>query len=1001
MGMSSSSGGDGGRFTSTNMRSHHRDRYDFQSYHHGDHVYDQRQRSIEISNNININIDNSNSNSNSNSDSDNINANENISNSNNVHAHNNTANNVIGSLQTFLSSHGNNNDSNTLTKMLENEMWFDAYLRCLTYPQECLPVIKRRSKQNHLIYSNTPLGIACRKFNNKMVFVPPLFHEHFIRNDCKDDCDYSDGGDNDEVGDGYDYGGGAGGAGEEDDSSSFTHVNVNSSLQQIQMQMQMQTGQQEHQRFHQHRHQQQRQGQGQCQSQPQPYITQLDIIKALFQACPYQIRCNQIRVGQTPLLDILSNTNGTMEVTKFMIHADKDLALYGANTNILDNNQKVNGSDNDSLSGIMNMEVDEDMNVNVNTTSPSLNLNVMAIGRRDGNGLLPLHHLIGQVHRNTIIEPEQFKALSLIEYITQCYPDLLKHRCHHQGTESESESKKNASPNNNKNKNNVNINNNVIDRNKDIDKDEKEYISPLIHLLSQKAGSQKITDSRCTLTSHNLRMSRIMRCAKILLNASPLLIKTKSVMTYCTPLHMALRNGYGDNVELIKVLLQYDHIVHRDNIYGCDYCSSGCNSGCGSRRSSGYQLTQRNKFGDLPFHILATVGVSIETWRIMFDHVSEVLDGNIYSHNLKCRTSSHHRDPVDGPPPFIWTVNKHGYTILHLAWMRQINGSGMYPMSYTRNLHVLHREKIYYSTLKEGVNRVLSTMTMTMNDRLSNSLVSANDNAAADADYWIRLDTVARDILGPFWNIVKLFLRNVRAANDPNKSRTTGTDTDFQNFLHATCSLSGALLPRPIFSLIAKTFKHQAREVDSFGRLPLHYLCASFSTVKESLYYIVPSNSIGWYVTDDCYSSSNSNLNLTSSKVKVPAKKCVVEQLLALNREAASVHDNNGFFPLHLAMNSEEWLEFKVKGSDPNVDVDIDMYKRWSQRRAFGHCVFDWTLLVRLVAVASPDVLALPVPKMNLYPFMILATHSLGSLDIGFSLLRMMPTTCKIGTIQL
>ena len=59
---------------------------------------------------------------------------------------------------------------NMLTSLLENEMWFEAYMRCNTHPFECLPVALKTKK--HVIYSHTPLGIACRKFTNKLVQIP-------------------------------------------------------------------------------------------------------------------------------------------------------------------------------------------------------------------------------------------------------------------------------------------------------------------------------------------------------------------------------------------------------------------------------------------------------------------------------------------------------------------------------------------------------------------------------------------------------------------------------------------------------------------------------------------------------------------------------------------------------------------------------------------------------------------------------------------------------------
>ena len=637
---------------------------------------------------------------------------------------------------------------NMLTSLLENEMWFEAYMRCISHPFECLPVALKTKR--HVIYSHTPLGIACRKFTNKLVLIP----------------------------------------------SEPTSV-MASGLKK------------------------------------QSLISQLTIIKALYYACPCQLRCNQMKVGLTPLLDIICNPYATTEVTKFLIDADRS--------------QERDMMSKEAKS-MMNME----------------KMNDMAIGRLDSNKLLPFHHLICQVHRNSTILPEDSKTNDLIDYLVNMYPNLTCTRCESQ----------------------MNSNN----------------ASPLIHLFSQKVGFQKEDEEL---------MPRIAKCAKILLASNPDLIKTKSVMTDCTPLHMALRNGYGDNIELITLLLKYD--------------------------PTGYQVTQRNKFGDLPIHIIATMGACKQTWKLMLDHISDIHQNGADS------------DPIDGPSPFIWAINKSGCTPLHLCWMRQKSGKVSYPMSDCSNARVSQRQRVYIDSMQAAVEKVIASSEEDPKD-----LVDVNE--------------MVRESIGQFWDILKLILRSVYFGEVSTKCNKAD---EFQNILHAVCLLVGPLLPRPIFNLIFALFKYQANKKDSFSRVPLHYACASVSFPLQQLSNI-PSISKGWHEVD-----------IPSEAITNKEYDCIIEQLLS-TENTANLPDVHGFFPLH----------YIIKESPcSRIDELKRNLKIWSQRREMGHCVLGWTVVVKKVANACPDVLGLPTPNLSLYPFMVAASNQMdSSIDIIYYLMKMFPT---------
>ena len=626
-------------------------------------------------------------------------------------------------IQSFRTIH-----ENMLTRLLEADMWFEAYQRCITHPFECIPVALKNSTK-HTVYAYTPLGIAARKFANKFIMIP----QEFIRSTASSQC-----------------------------------------------------------------------------------MSQGDVIKALIKACPCQLRCNQIKIGCTPLLDIIQNQYAGAEL--FNLFISKDLDSLKAH----------------QLSGRNYFQL-------------------LAIGRHDSNGLSPLHRLISQIHFKSRMLAEERRSLILIECILESNPSF-----------------------------------------------SDDVVSPLIHLLSQKLGSK----SRDTLL-----LQRVTECARILLSHNPDLIFRKSVMTSCTPLHMALRNGYGDHTDLITLLLKYD--------------------------LKGYQISQRNIFEDLPIHVIATVGACNRTWELLLEHTSKTV----------VKDSNENNDPIEGPSPLLWSTNKLGLSPLHLQWMRQMNGIIHYPMS-TKTLLRSQREGMYYDALDKSVKEIIADA---LEPTFSNSM-----------------DEHVRNYLGQIWDVIKMILETILILPKKDCKRTNQ-----ENYLHATCSLLGPLLPLPIFDLIFHLFKYQTHQVDSFGRVPLHYACVCSSTLLKDSSFHIPSESIGWYER-----SSGSNLQ----------QENVVERLIVSYPNAASIFDKNGFLSLHFAIEGNERL------SSRQPQGDIDCYKKWCMTRAHGHCVIDWKALVKTIAVSFPDALGVPHPVQTLCPFMMVASHNMeGSTEIIFDLLKMFP----------
>jgi len=565
------------------------------------------------------------------------------------------------------------------------------------------------------------------------------------------------------------------------------------------------------------------------------HIRQIDVVKALYHACPDQILFDQKKIGRTPLLNAICNPDATFELVKFMVDAD-------------------------CSSGVINRR---------------------AIGRSDCNGLAPLNHLIKQVHRNEVIAPESF-ALESIRYMIQKCPFLLE-----------------------------------VDADKKV-RDERKATSPLIHLLSQKAGLSANPD--------------VTECAKILLSANPSLIKTKSVMTACTPLHMALRNDYGDDIELLDLMFRYD--------------------------LNGDQIKTRNKFGDLPIHIAATVGVSVNTLRKLLEHILSTSKSSI----VELQHCSE-IDPILGPNPYIWAINDSGYTPIHLMWMRKVDEKNPYPTSYTKSLSrasgSIARKGYYHTNLVNTIADVASII--------------------EGKDFDRNVEVVADHILGHFWDCLLLYLKATQSYCIQEKAKVA--EDDFL-FLHAACALISPYLPRPIIDLAFVLYPNQVRVTDQYGRTPLHYACAAVSSREIQLFLNTRSDmntdiyiGIGW---NEIESTKQRRFRYSCSNIlrKHDWKDSVIHDILSRHPRAALLSDNSLSLPLHFAIESEKQCE--TTESNPNEHPS-------------GHCVVEWAMEVKRIAEAYPEALDRRNPSFSCYPFMQAAVDAQDSLDNIYFLLQMSP----------
>jgi len=740
---------------------------------------------------------------------------------------------------------------NLIVRLLEADRIAEAYQRCITHPQECIPIpilIKRESdackkedgddehegsQDVNVLFEATPLGIACRKFH--------------LKHDASANA-----------------------------SASFRGPKRNficTSYQNIRNGMIASASPQ-------------RIGIGEDNNiyigcpfpQQSATPTQIQLIRALYNACPQQIRCSQMKKGRTPLLDAVSNPNATLELRKFIIDADCKYT-YDESISFSKSTLPACKSGND-------FEEQSQHNYHLSEC--------FAMKTGDSNGLLPLHHLINQVRRNAMITSENKTTIESIRYMIQRCPDLVEVRKDAERNENDP----NSIPSTFKSPGKGMFSRGV-------------EISPLIHLLSQKVGTRHQGDTF---------MKPIIDCAEILLGANSFLVQSKSVMSRCTPLHMALRNGYDENDALITLLLKHD--------------------------THGYQIRERNIFGDLAIHVAASIGVKERIFKILLNHILSVAKWT-----KELQQNINVLEPIDVPSPYIWSMNKAGYTPIHLMWMRHFHRNKIqYPIS-TRSLGRVEKRGIYHEALESAVGELLN--------RVAAEEVIENED----------IHQIATEILGSFWNYLLLYLRACKISQSIHR-REPKFDGDGFKFLHSVCALACPMLPRPILDLALNVFPHHINELDEDGRNPLHYACVSYLALERT-YMGLPAINDGWKEND-------SELPITHNKFST------LGEIIELNPIGVSISDNYGLLPLNYAIENEKCLikmTRKFKG-----------FQEWCVRRSGGHCVLNCNKALEKLIKANPDGLEWRDPTNHFLPFIQCAAESEGNSTASiYNLLRISP----------
>jgi ankyrin repeat protein len=400
---------------------------------------------------------------------------------------------------------------------------------------------------------------------------------------------------------------------------------------------------------------------------------------------------------------------------------------------------------------------------------------------------------------------------------------------------------------------------------------ENHDVSPLIRLLTLgTAFGLKRTEIDCSpwqkpVTDNVSRLSRILDCAKHLLDKDPELLHKTSNATGCSPLHVALRN-YGRFEPLIRELLARD----------------------GDKTI----IKLRNIYGDLPLHVACAVGVPIHVLRL-------ILDSTIQA---PCSWSNQDASPH----PLVWSTNVSGYTPIDLEWVRHIeSGKGFYS---TRSFYPLEasgirkhcrkQDEYYQSLLREAVDQVMHKCPI----RDSNKDGSRDDEA--QCTFGILLDRLT------------LLIQCASSRRLPCQTST--------NLLHSACSLSlphGPSLPLPVLELILWLHPEQLLKPDEKQNLPLHYVlspskglskvagtasCDSWKDFVENLLSAAPKSvqiadgngRLPLHVVLD----SRHNNTLTTTQEIQSSHHSIIQQLVELCPESIDIRDpESQLYPFMMA----------------------------------------------------------------------------------------------------
>lgn len=309
----------------------------------------------------------------------------------------------------------------------------------------------------------------------------------------------------------------------------------------------------------------------------------------------------------------------------------------------------------------------------------------------------------------------------------------------------------------------------------------------------------------------------------------------------------------------------------------------------------------RNAFGDLPLHVACSVGVPIETLRLVLERTLAAT----------ARLVEHKNRLKSGPDALIWSVNRNGYTPIHLEWMRRIEGGrgvdgkkAKYPLSSRRDSR---KRGMYCSLLSETVEDVREFM---------DSPSHANRSR----------EETARLVVGSFFDRCLVILQGAHSKDAASRSNSACGSKPTEEIgsssrecverfipLHAASALSSAgsrtsHLPLPLLELLLLVYPNDIHKRDSLGRFPLHHaaiaspplLGGETSGLKNEFSYSQP---LGWTESREHAIARCEKKDAKSADGQRHRPKTSIQLLLQHSSRAASVSDNDLSLPLHHGTN--------------------------------------------------------------------------------------------------
>jgi hypothetical protein len=349
--------------------------------------------------------------------------------------------------------------------------------------------------------------------------------------------------------------------------------------------------------------------------------------------------------------------------------------------------------------------------------------------------------------------------------------------------------------------------------------------SPLLTFLSSGTAHSTYLGGK---SLESLRMSRVLDCVRLLLEWNPALMAVNSLVSGCTPLHVAVRN-YGSFAPLLHELMELD--------------AQGC------------LMRHRNHFGDLVLHVACSVGVPIDTLRMILARTSLLAPS----------------DAPEMPHPLIWSRNSSGYTPVDLEWIRHIEaGDGFFSHRsfYPLDERGIRRpggrcDALYDVLLRQAVDQVFESFT---SEELKESkVVSLASYSKSSPEPGARVDD----------GIVGLLLHRIMIIMSAATLHNLSQNPPGADILHqaaALCGPHGPTLPGPLLDLVKEVFSEQMSQADHAGKLPLHY-AVELHRQRE-------------------FASEKSLQEWTSW----------VSSLIAMYPDACRVKDHRGRLPLHQAL---------------------------------------------------------------------------------------------------